>query len=278
MQASEGPLPRPLVHVPRHREARRPREAPTLPPSPSAPRSRLSRAPLCSESGLQPPCPSPPSLEPRGRIWASGGENRGVRLGARWACPTPAGGHRCKGVVSSQAAAVESGKGLSMRTGHPVGWVGAFLLGGQVGELPAAVRGALVPAWPLRPTRRGGSRAGRVDRQGADPRLPSRLQPPRLTPSPTPARSRWPCSGQQLRGESCTWGPPTMSPWQVGAPPTSSLVKTSGWRGWARLGCLGRPTDGQTDYKHPPTARPCGLAAVPPRWDGNDVRVGPPSV
>ena len=90
------------------------------------PPSPVSREPRCAESGLQPPCLSLPSLEPRGRIWASGGENRGVQIRARWACPTPAGAHRCGGMLSSQAAAVESGKGLPLRTGLPVGWVGAI--------------------------------------------------------------------------------------------------------------------------------------------------------
>ena len=170
---------------------------------------------------------------------------------------------------------------MLFRSGLPVGWVGAIPRPlpsrGQVAELPAAVQGALVPPWPLRPTRRGGSRAGRVGRQGADPCLPARRQPPRLTPSPTPARSRWPCSGQKLRGKSCTWGPPRCLLGRWG--PANLQSREDLWL--EGLGQAGVPWEAHrwTDrLEAPPIARPCGLAAVPPRWDGNDVGVGPPSV
>lgn len=117
---------------------------------------------------------------------------------------------------------------------------------GQVAELPAAMQGVLVLARPLHPTRRGGSRAGRVGRQGADPRLPARRQAPRLTPPPHRPGLAGPALVRSSEASPVPGDPHDVS-LAGGAPPTSSLVKTPGWRGWARLGCLGRPTDGQTD-------------------------------
>ena len=199
-----------------------------------------------------------------------------MRLGARWPCPTRTG-RWSGGAVSSQAAGVESGNGLPVRTGSrlsgPPCQLGGRLpqapsfLGSQVGELPAAVRGASVLAWPLRPTRRGGSRAGRVDRRGgADPCLPSRLQPPRLPPPRTGQDSPSLLESAAQRRVPCL-GTPTTSPWQVGAPPPSNLVKISGWRGWARLRCLVRPSDGHRleAITHSQALRPCsGLPETEP--------------
>lgn len=123
-------------------------------------------------------------------------------------------------------------------------------------------RGLAPPSHPQR--RQQGRPSGKAG--GADPCLPSRLQPPRLPPPRTGQDSPSLLESAAQRRVPCL-GTPTMSPWQVGAPPPSNLVKISGWRGWARLRCLVRPSDGHRleAITHSQALRPCsGLPETEP--------------
>lgn len=180
------------------------------------PRPSLLCAPRGSVRALA-TTPSP-SREPRGRICASSGENRGRASG------TVATSHLQRSVAISSRAA-----GGARQWAAPEDWLtpvrASCQLGGRSpapsflgvinGELPAAVPGAPVPGRPSVPPTEAAAGQAKWTGRGRTPASP----PPLTVPAPVSSSEASPMPGDP-HGISLVWGPRH----------PSGLVKTSAGR------------------------------------------------